>query len=360
MKALGPGGAERIVLNAAQCRDSARFDYEIAYLLPSRKALVPQLREIGLPVHCLDGARGIGWMRRLRHLVRDRQIKLIHCHAPYVSIGARLSFRRHRPPIVSTEHNTWGRYRRLTYWGNLLTLPRSDHVFAVSEGVRESIRYPRMLRFLRMPPVETLIHGLHADDIDTFPDPEGTLEELGIGKDALIVGTIANFKPHKGLEFLLEAAATIHIRQPRVRFVLVGDGPLGPQLRRKAAELGLTQTVAFAGSRPDALRLASVFDLFVLPSVTEGLPIALLEAMALAKPVLATAVGGVPEIIEPGVDGLLVPPRDVPALVEGIETLLESPRLRLELGAAARRRASSFDIREAVRRMETIYDELVR
>ena len=360
LKALGRGGAEQIVLNAATYRDRVRFHYEVAYLLPERNALVPELEEIGLRVHCLDGSRGISWIGRLRRLVRDRGIALVHCHAPYPAIGARLAFGRHRPRIVSTEHNTWDRYRRLTYWGNLLTLARADHVFAVSDKVRESMVYPRLLRFLRMPPVQTLIHGLDPRFGERGTASDGVREELGLEKDWPIVGTIANFKAHKGLEFLLEAAVLVRHRHPDVRFVLVGDGPMGSRLRTRASELHLGDNVVFAGSRPDAARLAGAFDLFVLPSLVEGLPMALLEAMALGRPTVATEVGGVPEIIEDGVNGLLVPPGNAQALADGIETVLGDRTLQLKLSESARQRALSFDIREAVRRMEYVYEELLR
>lgn len=359
LKALGRGGAEQIVLNAARYRDRVRFHYEVAYLLPQRDALVPDLEELGLRVHCLDGSRGVGWIGRLRHLVRDRGIALVHCHAPYPAIGARLALRRNRPRIVSTEHNTWDRYRRLTYWGNLLTLARADHVFAVSERVRESMVYPRLLRFLPMPPVETLIHGLDPRFGEGGTTSDGVREELRIQKDCPVVGTIANFKAHKGLEFLIDAAAIVRHRHPDVRFVLVGDGPMDSRIRTRAAELHLGDTIVFAGSRPDTARLMGAFDLFVLPSLVEGLPMALLEAMALGKPTVATAVGGVPEIVEDGVNGLLVPARNVRALAHGIETLLGNPPLQRKLSEAARQRALSFDIRRAVRRMECVYEELL-
>ena len=159
IKGLGRGGAEQLLASAISYRDRDRFEYEVAYLLPWKDALVAELRKADIPVHCLDGARGAGWVRRLRRLIDQRAIDLIHSHSPTAAVAARVI----APPRVRrvyTEHNLWERYHPLTRWANVLTFFRSDHVFAVSDHVRDSIGYPMTLRGLRMPPVETLYHGI--------------------------------------------------------------------------------------------------------------------------------------------------------------------------------------------------------
>lgn len=358
IKGLGRGGAEQLLVGAARYADGSRFRYEVAYLLPWKRALVNEVEALGVPVHCLEGARGVAWAGRLRRLVRGRGIDLVHAHSPYPAILARLVLPR-RIPIVYTEHNVWSRYRLPTYWGNALTYPRNDRVFAVADHVRRSVRYPPGLRFLRMPPVETLYHGLDPALLSGGASPDGVREDLGIPERVPVVGTVANLKAHKGHRHLLEAAARVRMAVPEARFVLVGQGPMEDELRRRARELGLDGNVVFAGYREDALRVAAAFDLFVLPSTHEGLPIALVEAMALGKPAVVTAVGGVPEVVEDGAHGLVVPPGDPGALARAIVTLLRDARLRERLGAGARRRAADFDIRRAVRRMEQVYEELL-
>jgi glycosyltransferase involved in cell wall biosynthesis len=357
IKGLGRGGAEQLLLSAAPHLDRDRFEYEIAYLLPHKDALVEELRAAGLPVACLDGARGVTWMARLRSHVHRRRIDLIHVHSPFAAIGTRLAFGRHRPRIVYTEHNIWARYHRATYLGNLLTFFRNDHVFAVADHVRASIRYPTGLSFLPMPPTETLYQGIDMDLLSAEPD--GVRAELGIDDDAPIVGTVANFKTHKAHEVLLRAAVDVRAEVPNVRFVLVGTGPLEAEIRRKAEVSGLRETVVFAGFRDDAPRVASAFDVFALPSYYEGLSIALLESMALGKPAVVTAVGGLPEVIDDEVSGLLVPPGAPGPLATDIVRLLRDPSLRERLGEAAQRRAAEFDIRRAVRRTEAVYEELL-
>jgi glycosyltransferase involved in cell wall biosynthesis len=359
IKGLGRGGAEQLLASAAAYLNKDKFTYEVAYLLPWKNALVEELEQNGVRVHCLNGARGAGWVARLRQLVGKREIDLVHAHSPYVAIGARLGLGNPRPRLLYTEHNVWERYRRATYWGNLLTFPRNDHVFCVSEQVRSSIRVPRILGFLHMPSIETLHHGIDLTQVGRWKSTDGIREGLGIPRDAPVVGTVANFKAHKGYEYLLKAAALVKREASDTRFVFVGQGPVEKGAREQARRLALDGTVTFAGFRADAPRVAATFDIFALASIAEGLPIALLEAMALGRAVVATRVGGLPEVIDHDREGVLVPPGDPRALADAILALLADPELRQRLGEAARKRAADFDIRKAVRRMESVYEELL-
>ena len=290
----------------------------------------------------------------------EQRIDLIHAHLPFTGVGSRVAFSRGRgPKLVYTEHNVWGSYRRPTYWGNLLTYRRNDFVIAVSESVRQSMRYPAPLRFLGMPRIETVYHGPDPAAIPTWNRVDGIRRELGIPESAPVVGTVANFKPKKGYPFLIEAAAEVRRHVPDVRFVLVGHGPEEPTIRRKAKELGLEETVIFAGYREDAPRVTATFDVFALPSLFEGLSIALVEAMALGKASVVTAAGGIPEVVDDGTHGIVVPVGKPREFARALITLLQDPDLRLRMGEAARRRAADFDIRSAVRRIEGVYEELL-
>lgn len=360
IKGLGRGGAEQLLVSAIPYMDRSRFDYEVAYLLPHKDALVGEIAAAGIEVRCLDGARGAGWIHRLRRLVAEREIDLVHVHSPYAAVGARIGLARRPPPLVATEHIGWSHHRSSMYWGNLLTFPRNDHVFCVSEHVRKTVRYPAAVRWLRMPPVETLYHGLDQAAVPTWSPTNGLRASLGIADGAPVVGTVANFKGQKGYPYLLEAAARVRTTFPEVRFVLVGTGPLEAEVRRRAAELGLDETVVFAGFRDDAPRVSATFDVFTLSSLDEGLSIALLEAMAQGRPSVVTEVGGLPELVEHGKQGLLVPPRDPAALAGAIVTLLGDPAARQRLGDAARARAARFDISLAMHRMEEVYAELLQ
>jgi len=358
IKGLGRGGAEQLLVGSIRHANRTNFDYEVAYLLPWKDDLVDELAALSVQTHCLDGARSLTWVGRLRKLIRSRQIDLVHVHSPYPAVAARLLV-PDSVPVVYTEHNVWPRYRVPTYWTNLLTFGRNRHVFAVSEHVRASIRYPRSLDHLRMPSVETLYHGIdHASLGQASPD-DGIRGSLGIPQGVPIVGTVAHLKPHKGHRHLLKAASLVRARHPAVRFVLVGRGPLEASLRQQARELGLDGTVTFTGFRDDALDLVRTFDVFVLPSYHEGLPLALVEAMALGKPPVVTRVGGNPEVVRAGVDGLIVEAADSHALADAIISLLDDEGWRRRIGDAARERAATFDIRNAVPRIQQVYEGIL-
>lgn len=361
IKGLGRGGAEQLLVSAAPYRDAERFAYEVAYVLAEKDALTGELETVGIPTHCLGGA-GAAWVGRLRKLVRERDVDLVHAHLAYTAIGARLALAGAGVPLVYTEHIVWECYHPATYWANLLTFPRNDHVFTVSERVTRSIRYPAVLRSLPHPPVETLYHGLDPAAVARWTAEDGVHRvrpELGVAADAPVVVTVANFKAHKGYDYLLEAAARVRQEIPAVRFVLVGQGPLEGEVRAGVRRHGLDETVVFAGHRPDVPRIVDASDVFALASLHEGLSIALLEAMAVGTPPVVTDAGGLAEVVADGEHGLVVPPRDADALASAIGSLLRDPELRGRLGRAARERAASFDIRSSVRRAEAVYERLL-
>ena len=359
IKGLGRGGAEQLLVSALPYADSERFEYEFAYLLPWKNALVEELERTGKKVHCLDGARGLGWLVRLRRLLKERPFDVIHVHSPVAAIGVRLALGFSRSVrILYTEHNLWDYYHPATRVGNMLTFFLNDHVLAVSDHVRASMRYPRMLRFLPMPGVETLYHGLDFRQLTGWGTGRGVREEFQIPEGAPVVGTVANFRPQKGYEDLLDAAREVRESVPEVRFLLVGSGPLEEPMKKRAQALGLVDAVIFAGFREDAPKIAAAFDVFALSSRYEGLSIALVEAMALGKPSVVTGVGGVPEVIQDGQQGLVVGSGDSRGLAEGLVRLLQDEETHNRMGRAASRRASRFDIRKTVARTEQIYSGL--
>jgi glycosyltransferase involved in cell wall biosynthesis len=354
-KALGRGGAEQLLLNAAPYLDTTEFHYQVAFIFSQHDDFVSELRDAGLPVQCLGRERA-AWMGRLRTLVRQQKPKVVHTHSPYMAVGTRLLLKRPRGPrLIHTEHNVWESYHPMTRRGNLLTFPLNDHVFAVSEHVRDSIRYPTFLRFLPMPPLEALYHGLDLASMNGSEPTDGVRQSLGIPKHVPVIGNVANFKSQKGHRYLLEAAVRIRQSFPEARFVLVGFGPLEQTLRRQVRQLGLEGNVIFTGSRSDVPRLTASFDVFALPSLYEGLSIALVEALAVGTPAVVARSGGVTEVVTHGVNGIVVPPRDSVALADAIVSVLADPSLRQRLVKAGRKRAEDFDIREAVRRIEEVY-----
>jgi glycosyltransferase involved in cell wall biosynthesis len=358
IKGLGRGGAEQLLADVTRYADRSSFEYEIAYLLPWKDALVKELRADGLTVHCLRGARGLGWASRLRSLVQRRRIDVVHSHSPVAAVGARVALTGMSTRHVYTEHNDWARYHPVTRWVNLATYGGNEHVFAVSDHVRDSIRQPRWLPG-GPAPVETLYHGIDPASVASWTKVDGARAELGIGEGTPLVGTVANLKAHKRLDQLIRAMTEVREAVPAVRLVVVGHGPMEGALRALVARLHLEDVVVFAGYREDAQRIAASFDVFALTSEHEGLSIALIEALALGKPAVVTNVGGLLEVVRDDVEGLIVPVGDRHALTQTLIRLLLDPELRFRLGRQARSRAREFDIRRAVRRIEQVYEEVL-
>lgn len=359
VKGLGPGGAERLLVDHARFGDHERFSYQAAYLLPHKDHLTPDLERWGVTTHCLDarGLRTATWPWHLRRLLARERVDVLHAHSPYPASLARLVVRTlrsdRRPAVFYTEHNVWSRHSSLTRLANRLTYPLDDAHVAVSDGVRDSVG--ARLR----EGVDTLVHGIDVQAVARLGRERPAIRaELGVAADVAVIGTVANLRVSKGYEHLLRAARRVLDDHPEVIFVTVGQGPLETELRRLHARLGLGDRFRFLGYRPDAVRVASAFDVFVLPSLHEGLPIALLEAMALGIPSVVTQVGGVPEVVTDGVEGVFVPAGSPAALAESVAALIDDPDARVRMGAAAGKRAEQFDIAPAVRELERRYRDL--
>jgi glycosyltransferase involved in cell wall biosynthesis len=175
-------------------------------------------------------------------------------------------------------------------------------------------------------------------DRAAVPDGRRALQDLGVPPEAPVIGNVAALTGHKDHGTLLEAAALVKDRVPQARFVIVGDGELRGALEEKSRALGLRDHVVFAGFRDDLDRLMPAFDVFCLSSHMEGLGTSLLDAMAYSRPIVATAAGGIPEAVEDGVTGRVVPPRRPAALADALVEVLTDEGLRRAMGDAGRRR----------------------
>ncbi|MGH9243692.1 MAG: glycosyltransferase [Acidimicrobiales bacterium] len=360
IKGLGPGGAEELLVSCALLADPAAFRHEVGYLLPWKDALVSRLSRRDIPVHCLEvhNERDLRWTARLRRLLARGRFDVVHVHSPYVAGPARLTVaslpRRARPRLVSTEHNVWSKFTPATHWLNRVTYGLGDGWLAVSHEVRNSIA-PRWRSR-----VEVVVHGVDVEQISARrADRDAVRVELGLEPDEIAVVTVANLRDQKGYPDLLRAARRVVDHDSRVRFFAIGQGPLESELRALHAALGLGDRFTFLGYRPDAPRVAAGCDLFCLASRYEGYPVALMEALVLGLPVVATAVGGVPDAIEDGVHGRLVPPSRFDLLAAAIERLVGDRPARERMGMAAAARGEDFDLRPAARRIEALYHSLV-
>jgi glycosyltransferase involved in cell wall biosynthesis len=350
IKGLGIGGAEKLISEGARFWDRESFHYEVAYVLPWKHQLVADLAGQGIEVHMIGGNRGLTppTLRRLRRLVREHEINLIHAHLPTMGIIARIAS---PVPVVYTEHNMAGSYRPLTRTLNRVTYGRNAAATAVSGAVAGSVNgWPGN-------PALVIPNG-----VAVHVDPEGIAaarQELRLSESDLLVAHVGNIRPGKGHDVLIDAVAHLHQRLPSVRFVSIGGEKYPGDLERvrgRAHDAGLENVLRFMGRRPDALNFVAAADMFVNPSSVEGLPVAILEAMALGRPVVAAAAGGVPGIVKDGVTGILVEPNEPQALAGGIEKLINDPFLAGRLGEAAQDMVEKeYGLEPMVRATEDVY-----
>ncbi len=358
IKGLALGGAEQLLLWTVRAADRERFEFRVAYVLGHYDQLVPALLAEGVAVTSLGARRTLDprWVLALRrHLVRTKP-DLIHVHSPLVAAVTRLIARTlaNRPPIVTTEHNTWPAYRSLTRLANRLTFRLDDAHIAVSEAVVRSM--PRAFQEM----TEVVVQGIEVESVPTLrSERDQVRRELGIGPEQIAICAVANLKRHKGYPDLMAAARVVIDQGCDVVFLAVGEGPLEAEVRARHAELRLGERFRLLGYRADATRILAGSDIFVMASVQEGYPIALMEALAAGLPVVATDAGEAPNAVHSGVEGFIVPRGDSAALAESLTKLARDADLRASMATAAAARGPDFDISKAVRRTMEIYRALI-
>jgi L-malate glycosyltransferase len=355
---LGLGGAEQVVIRLAAGLDRARFEPLIC-CLDRPGPFAPQAEEAGVEVVSLD-KRGpldarAAW--RLARLFRSRRVDVVHTHLWGASLWGRAAAIGARVPvIVTTEHNVdaWKKRHHLAL--DRALAPATTHLVAVSEQVREfyEARGVGRGRF-------RVVHN----GVDTSAVPRRArgpeFLALGLGEDDPVVGLVGRLVPAKAPEVFLRALALAASRVPGLRGLLVGDGPLRPEMEREARRLGLEGRVVFAGVRHDVPRLLAGLDALLFSSLREGLSMAMLEAMAAGVPVVATDVGGTPELITHGVTGLLVSPGRPERLAEALVSLLVDDAAREAIRRAARRLVEErFSLEAMTAGYEALYAEAPR
>jgi glycosyltransferase involved in cell wall biosynthesis len=267
---------------------------------------------------------------RLSRVLKQLKPDIVHAHDPHgvamAGLALSMSTQLAKPPLVASRRVDFHlRGSRVSRW----KYRQVDCFICASEAIRQ------MLIADGVPEVRTVtVHeGIDLGRVEAAP-PAKLHEELFLPHGAPVVGNVAALVPHKGQRHLIEAAALVVRQVPDARFVIAGEGELRPSLERQIKDHLLEKHVFLAGFRPDVLSLHKAFDIFVMSSVTEGLGTSLLDAMAAAKPVVATNTGGIPEVVAHESTGLLVPPRDHAAMAAAIVRLLKDPDLARRMGSA--------------------------
>lgn len=234
----------------------------------------------------------------------------------------------------------------------------ADHVLSVSDAHKK-----KMTHLIGFPysKIQAIVNGVDTDRF--FPNSEKKEEmrnALGLKKSSLCIGTIGSLRPVKNQSLLIKACQSILPQFEEVEVLIVGEGPLALQLKQEVQALGLTEKIHFSGAQPNIPEILNAVDLFVLPSRSEGMPNAVLEAMSCGVPVIATAVGGVPEVIEHGENGILIASEDEPQLVAALTNLIQNPETRRMLGMKGRQRVlSHFSLKAMVSEYQDLYESLV-
>ncbi len=351
-------GADMVLLEAARRLDPERFRVLAGLLTPDREGLLPpHLSPLDFN---LPGLNGWVWLRFLLHLgwlLRRHRIQIIHTNSYVPGNYARLAAALMRVPIIIDHWHGFSRFSRKRRLICRLLGRVTDLSLAVSQGVKDYL-----IEQIGLNPAKVRVvhNGVDLARMRQHRPRAVVRRELGLADGTAAVGLVARLDHWgKGHKEFFTALASLKDRYP-VQGLVIGGGRREAEMRQLAVEMGLEERVRFLGQRDDVPDLLAALDIFVLPSHSEGVSLALLEAMAAGLPVIASRVGGLPEVVTDGDHGLLIPPQDPEALAAALARLLDEPAWAKKLGENARRQVEeNFSLERLGREINEIYGELV-
>lgn len=294
----------------------------------------------------------------LLRIIDAKQIDILHLHGYGATTFGRLAAALRGIPVVLHEHanltsTPW--FQKVADW---MLEPYTDVALAVSKSTAEFVTGARLVRPTR---TKVVYLGAPLDEFGqavTAGERAAARAALGVGQDDVVMGTVTRLHDSKGNQYLVEAARLVVDARPNARFFLFGEGPLLASLEAQAAALNLGDRFVFGGFVKDVRSALAAFDVSVFPSLWEGTPLTVFEALGASRAIVATDADGLMEVLTPDEDALIVPRRDARALADRIIRLVDSPAERQRLGTAARKTAGSYDITAFVRKMEQLYGVL--
>lgn len=360
----GMYGAERVILTLLDELKGTSFRGILGCIRePSSEVPVvaEEAMKRGLDVEFFTMKRGLnilGAMQILRH-ARRNDIRILHTHGykPNILLN---TVPRDGIKVVSTVHGwakgTAGSRASIYEMVDALSLRRMDRLVAVSGAVRDDL----VKRGMRRDNVDMIYNGLPLESYDSRAADPDVRSDLGLPQDAFVIGAVGRLAAVKGFEYLIDAMALVIGEIPNCRLIVAGDGPMREDLNRRISTLGLTSSIQLVGYQASIVRFLSAIDLFVMPSLSEGLPVALLEAMACRKPVVASSVGGIPEVVVDEQSGALCPPADPESLAVRIQQLFHDVSGRGRIAALGRKVVEeNFSAKGMARRYQQLYAELL-
>ena len=321
-------------------------DLRVSAILFNKGKLLSELQRNGIPVSVYDEQRVMGFslLRSLRRHFDEWRPDIVHTHRYKENLLGGLAAKSAcGAVVVQTIHGLderlrgWPRLKMAIYsqMNKAVTRAIADGIVCVSQDIAEQTTrmFPKITS-AKIP------NGIDLRTVRPTVARDAKRKELGIGDETFLIGTACRLMPVKGIEYLLQAVQFLSQRvgSERLKLFIAGDGPLRSELQALACRLGIERCTMFLGGRDDVYDLMSACDVYALPSLHEGVPMALLEAMRLGCAVVASNVGGIAEVVQDRISGWLVPPQDVPALADALRELLDSPELRFQYGQKARER----------------------
>ena len=350
---LDVGGAEWHVVNLASAL--AEQGHRITLACTVEGVLASLAEQAGISVrpllhHLVKRRQSPRYAWKLAKLVRQSQFDLVHAHMYASALASAYALLGTTIPLVITEHSqaNWrSQYAcRCSQW----SYSQARHIIAVSREIRRRLIEQEGVPSDRISVIMNALPPVSEQHKSIQPDLPAAL------RNGLLVGVAARLQPEKGVAYFLEAAAHVLQFLPEVHFLVMGDGPQRKELQAYVEQLGVQEHVHFLGFRLDARAIIGLLDVLVVPSLSEGTPLVTLEAMSAGVPVVASAVGGIPEQIRHQCEGLLFPPGDAMALAEAVLHLLQNPTWMRQLGEAGRQRAlSRFSFTAMVQETENVY-----
>ena len=356
---LSIGGAQTALYRLLKGMNRERYDLHVVCLYNGDSYIAEQIRALSIPVYDLgmDSKVRLDAFVRLFWYLKSDKPSILHTWMFHANIPGRLIGRFARVPVIISSERTMGQEGFIRRLFNRVTVSLVDRVICVSRSVADfaaqTIKIPKS-KLLVVP------NGITLAEYDNLPGRESARAAFKLDAHAVIIGAIGRPRPVKGYEILLDAFARVALVDSTAHLLFVGEGPSRLILKTKVSSLGLNERVTFLDDQIDITRLLPAINLLAIPSLFEGMPNVALEAMAAGLPIIATSVGGTPEVVVDGKTGYLVPPRNPDALADAILKLLDNPDLCLRMGRAGRERVKKhFSIERTIKKTEQIYEDLL-
>lgn len=343
------GGEQQIIYLAEELEKAGHKNFIIA---PPRTKLEEKTQSLGIKFFplAISGEWDLRAAWRLRKLISSESPDILHCHSAHAhSISLLACLGRNYPQIIVSRRVDFpihfkGKY---TY--------KVSKIIAVSEGIKKVL----IAGGIKEENLAVVRDGIDVDYFHRQPSEQSLYKKFNLNPSKPIVGIIAALAPHKDYPNFLQAAYLVHQKLPEAQFLIVGEGDEEKKIKELAKRLGVEGIVIFAGFRSDIPAVLSLLDIFVLASYLEGMGQALVEAMAIGLPIVATNVGGIPDVVVDGVSGFLVPPRQPEKLAEKIVELLQDKGKRKSFAEAGMKRAAEFNKQKMATETEKIYKQVL-